>query len=174
MTLIRRTEMVILLIAVVGCGGGSGSPTAPGTDPGGGPGPGAVDTRVVVNGLFFAKAAIGTDGRPLWFVLPTNISNPFVVAQLPCAHSAGDGTLLPTIAGILLNSDTASMPKAKFDWSSSDTSVISISGNRTEHFTVSYRKAGTTRLTALYRDSMSVTATFSVQAALAGDGGCDR
>lgn len=172
--LMRRYGTALLLIAIVACGGGSGSPTAPGTDPGGGPGPGVGDTRVAVSGLFFAKAATGSDGRAFWFVLPTNISNPFVVAHLPCTHSAGDATLLPTIAGILLNSDTASMPRAKFDWSSSDTSVISISGNRTDQFTVSYRKAGTTRLTALYRDGMSVTATFSVQAALAGDGGCDR
>ena len=136
--------------------------------------PDTADQRPPIRSLFFGEFAYSTrapQGEWLNFT-GAAFALPLVVIHVPCVSQGFNETRLPTLVGVLVTGDTARMPGANFDWSSSDTSVVAFADNRKGSFTAMYKRAGVVTLSATYRDGMMVSQKHEVIARDPGPGGC--
>ena len=175
----------VLAVLAVACGGEASSPTGItppekcasnpvllASDPACVPPP-PVDSRPVVTKLFLGAKGYSAGSSTLrWILTPMTGAFTLTNTYLPCVTKV----FLPfQVAGVLVMGDTVAIPGGNLEWMSSDTTVISfthtVSGG--DVITAYYKRAGDTRVTALYRDGMSVGRDVTVTPPLnAGSGTC--
>ncbi|MBA4071636.1 MAG: hypothetical protein C0497_07340 [Gemmatimonas sp.] len=181
----RLMMLGALVVLTVACGAQGSSPTGItppekcasnpallASDPACVPAP-PVDFRPVVTTLFLGAKGYAAGSSTLkWVVTPLTGTYTLVKSYLPCVTKV----FLPfQVAGVLVAGDTVAIPNGNLEWTSSDTTVISftriVSGG--DVYTAHYKRAGETRVTALYRDGMSVGRVVTVAPPLnAGPGTC--